>query len=65
LEADGSVNNWANNRLFVVVESETDWESRPEKVLGRLKRLVGDLGEPLKVRVAKSIIRCQVVPISL
>lgn len=62
-QAKDSLNNWANNRFYIVVENEAVWERDPEGALAKLAESLKTLGPPIKVDVGGVAIFSQVIVI--
>lgn len=59
--AKGSINNWANNRFYVVAKNEIVWTKDPDETLNRLRAEIEKLKKPMKINVGGRDLLCYVV----
>ncbi len=60
-EAEGSLNDWAQNRFYVILKDPEDWINKPSEILKKLIAKTPKLEDAIEISVGSSTIFCQFV----
>lgn len=50
-QADGSINNWGFNRMYVFIKDQDEWFSNPEGIVNRVLAALDNTREPYKIDI--------------
>ncbi len=50
-QADGSINNWGFNRMYVFIKDQDEWLSNPEDIVNRVLAALDNTREPYKIDI--------------
>ena len=50
-QAEGSINNWGNNRMYVFIKDQDEWFSNPEGIVNRVLAALDNTREPYKIDI--------------
>ncbi|HET7789538.1 MAG TPA: hypothetical protein VFK78_01980, partial [Gemmatimonadales bacterium] len=62
-QAKSSVNEWAYNRLYIVLEKEGQWLADPDVALAAVERAVARTSHPITIRVGRARVKVLVVTV--